>query len=169
MPVSPSVANANGYNPGVFVPGLGFRVTKTEDLSGAQDDLFVVTGKVLMSVMTGEVTNAIDAAVTDYEMLIKGIPGSNIIGSSSLSGAEVGAIYNVSGRNSDSILGTSTAYKMMDFSGGYHTALSYRVIGLSGGTLTIESTHTAGAAGDAIVWSLYYLPLEAGASVAAAA
>lgn len=165
MPVSPSVANANGYNPAVFMPGLGFRVTKTEDLSGAQDDLFTVTGKVLLTMMTGEVTNALDAAITDYTLRTKtdGVP---LCGTQNISSSPIGVVLTVPGAAAANLICSNPDTKIVDFGS---NGLSYRRIGLSGGTLTIESAHTAGAAGDAIVWDLYYMPLEAGASVAAAA
>ena len=145
---------------------LGTRVTKTEDLSAAQDDLFVVTGKVLMTLMTGEVTNAIDAAVVDYQLRIKTV-NVGLCGQQNIANSVVGAIWNVPGSLSANLIGNAADAKVAAFV--YDGTLSYHVIGLAGGSCTIESVHTAGAAGDAIVWTLYYVPLETGASVAAAA
>lgn len=139
---------------------LGTRVTKTEDLSGTQDDLFTVTGKVLITLLTSEVTDAIGAAVTDWNMRIK-TEGTDIIGAQSIANSPVGTVRVLGGDGS--------LYSLPGAQGIRPISLTYYVIGLAGGSCTIEAVHTAGDAGDAMVWTLYYLPLEPGASVAAAA
>lgn len=167
MPISPSVANANGYNPGVFMPGLGFRVTKTEDISAAGDDLFVVSGLVGITALIGRITNAIGNTVTDYVMSSADI-AENIINSVDISAGTGATLVNmllaVIGNGSISQGIGAKFTRMYDM----HANVLF-CIGSTGGSLTISTTHTAGDAGDAIVWTLFYLPLEAGASVTAAA
>lgn len=53
-------------------PLLGLPVSKTENINTATGvDLFTVTGKVLITLWTGEVTNAFNASPTDYKLRIK--------------------------------------------------------------------------------------------------
>lgn len=149
-----------------FVPGLGYPVTKTEDVNVATgDDLFIVTGKVLITCMTGEVTNAIGAAVVDYKLRIK-TDNIDLCAAGDISADAIGTMYSLTGDASDSLVTAAEGIKAVDHS---DSGMANRIVGLAGGSCTIESNRTAGDAGDAISWTLFYLPLETGASVAASA
>jgi hypothetical protein len=63
----------------------------------------------------------------------------------------------------------SNAVSVTKGTDGQGKGLADRTIGLAGGTCTLQSVRTAGDAGDAIIHNLFYLPLEAGAGVVAAA
>lgn len=161
-----SIADYLGVTPAFFVPGLGYRVTKTEDVNtAASDDLFTVTGKVLVTALFGEVTNVIGAQPVDYILRIK-TDNVNLCASTDISAAAIGVLYSLSGQSTDTLETNAEGVKTADTGG---KGLANRVVGLAGGSCTIESVRTAGDAGDAIIWTLFYLPLEAGAAVAAAA
>lgn len=151
--------------PGTFVPGLGYRVTKTENINTATGvDLFTVTGKVLIRLWTIEVTNALDAAVTDYILRIK-TDNTAITASTDISSAAVGVLMNVTGDASDTLETAGEGVKTCDHS---DSGMANRVVGLASGSCTIQSVRTAGASGDEVIHVLFYLPLEASATVVAA-
>lgn len=151
---------------GTYVPGLGFKVSKTEDVNTAtSDDLFTVTGKVLITLWTGEVTNALDAAVSDYKLRVK-TSNIDLCAASNIASAAIGFMFQMNSDAGDTLINTASATETADTNG---KGLANRVVGKAGGTLTLEALRTAGAAGDAIIHTLWYLPLEASAAVAAAA
>jgi hypothetical protein len=159
-------ANLTSQTPATFVPGLGYRVTKTEDVNAAtSDDLFDVTGKVLITLWTIEVTNAIDAAVNDYILRIK-TDNVALTASSDIGSAAVGVIMNVTGDAGDTLETAGEGVKTCDHS---DSGPANRIVGLAGGTCTLQSVRTAGAASDAMIHVLFYLPLEASATVVASA
>lgn len=159
--VDPGACNMNG----MFVPGLGYKCVKTEDVSTATaDDLFIVTGKVLITCWTGEVTNALGAAVTNYKLRVK-TSNRDLCATSNIASAAVGFMFQMNGDAGDSLINTATATETADTDG---KGMAYRIVGKSGSSLTLQSSRTAGDNGDAIVHSLWYIPLEAGAEVVAA-
>src|SRR3990167_2617804 len=163
-------ANATPQTPATFVPGLGFRVTKTEDVNTATTDaLFTVTGKVLVTLWEMEVTNALAAGVTDYALSLTTFAGT-IKAAGNIASAIVGFMRQINSDSGDTSLSTSTdAVTIAGVADTNGKGLCNMVIGIAGGSDVIKSVRTAGDAGDAIVHTLFYLPLEAGASVAAAA
>ncbi len=157
-------------SPGTYVPGLGYKVTKTEDVNTAtSDDLFTVTGKVLITMWECEVTNALDAAVTDYKISMTTL-NADLVAAGNIASSIVGHMFMLNSDAGDTSLSSSTY--AVSVSGSADTngkGLAMRVVGKAGGTDTLKAVRTAGAAGDAIVHTLFYLPLEASASVVAAA
>lgn len=155
--------------PGTFVPGLGFKVTKTENVNTATGvDLFTVTGKVLVTIWTLEVTNALHTTVTDYKLRIK-TDNVDLCAAGDISSAAVGYMTQLNSDAGDTILaGTSYAVSAVKTSDTNAKSLANRIIGLAGGTCTLQSNRTAGASGDEIKHVLFYLPLEASATVVAA-
>ncbi len=148
---------------------LGNVVTKTENVNTATGvDLFTVTGKVLIRLWTGEVTNALHTTVTDYKLRIK-TDNVDLCAAGDLSSAAVGFMFALNGDAGDTILAGGSyavsAVKTTDMQG---KGLTDRIIGLAGGSCTLQSNRTAGASGDAIVHTIFWLPLEAGALVVAA-
>lgn len=163
-----SVMDYLGVTPAFFVPGLGYAVSKVEDTNAAGDDLFTVTGKVLVTGLFGEVTNALGAGVVaDYVLSIK-TTSEPLCAATTITSDAVGTMYSLSGDVGDTLnAGSTPTTRVADINGKGPVHLA---VGLAGGTDTISSVHTdTGDAGDAITWTLFYLPLEAGASVAAAA
>ena len=156
--------------PSIFVPGLGFRVTKTEDVNTAvSDDLFTVTGKVLITVWTGEVTNALGAAVTDYKLSLTTL-NADLCAATNLATAADGYMFQLSGDAGTTILtGSSYAVSVTGSADTNGLGIANRIVGNAGGTETIKAVRTAGDASDAIVHTIFYLPLETSAAVVAAA
>jgi len=155
--------------PSVFVPGLGFRVTKTENVNTATGvDLFTVAGKILLTIWTLEVTNALHTTVTDYLLRIK-TDNVNLCAAGDISSAAIGFMMQINSDAGDTILAGGSyavsAVKTADTNG---KGIANRIIGLAGGSLTLQSNRTAGASGDEIIHTMFYMPLEASASVVAA-
>jgi hypothetical protein len=124
--------------------------------------------KVLITGLFGEVTNALGAgAVADYVLQIK-TTAEALCAATTITSDAAGTMYSLSGDLGDTLnAGSTPTTRVADINGKGPVHLC---IGLAGGTLTIQSAHTdTGDAGDEITWTLFYLPLEASASVAAAA
>lgn len=163
------------YNPfqrtpdGSYIPEFGFKVSKTENIATATGvDLFTVTGKVLIRIWTGEVTNAFNASPTDYKLRIK-TDNVDLCAATNLASAVVGYVWSLSSDAGLTLLTGSTyavsAVKTGDTNG---FGVADRIVGLAGGSCVLQSLRTAGASGDEMIHSIWYLPLEAGASVVAA-
>lgn len=155
--------------PATFNPVLGYKVTKTEDVNTAtSDDLFTLTGKVLITLWTGEVTNALNTSPTDYQITLTTAAGV-LIAAGNLASAIVGHMFTLNGDAGDTSLSTSTSAVSVAGVGDTNGKMGHLVVGTAGGSDVIKSVRTAGASGDAIVHSVWYWPLEAGASLVAAA
>jgi hypothetical protein len=168
------VAGVVGCDIGVdtdFVPGLGYKVIKVEDCATATaDNLFTVAGKVLIGLWTGEVTTVLTGAGhTDYVLGIAS--GAVAVATSSMTTAAAGFMFQVTGDPADTVLtsGTNGGVAVVKASDCDASGLSNRVTGLAGlATLTLAATRTASTTG-AIQHELWYMPLEPGAHVVAAA
>lgn len=160
-----------GGLPASFIPTLGFRVTKTEDGSVATgDDLFTLTGKVLITLWTAEVTNALGATAkfSDYQIRLTTLAGV-LIAAGDISSSIVGHMFTLNGDAGDTALSTSSSAVSVGGVGDTQGKMGQLVVGKAGGTDIIKSVRTAGDAGDALIHIVYYWPLEAGASLVAAA
>lgn len=170
-----TVPDAARYNPWMtvptpaYVPNLGFKASKTENVNTATGvDLFTVTGKVLISVWSGEVTNALHTTVTDYKLRIK-TDNVDLCAATNISSAAVGYMWSLSGDSGLTLLtGSSYAVSVVKATDNNAIGMADRIIGLAGGSCVLQSLRTAGAAGDEMVHNIWYMPLEAGASVVAA-
>jgi hypothetical protein len=153
-------------NPAHYVDGLGYRVTKTENINTATGvDLFTVTGKVLITLWTGEVTNAFDTTVTDYKLRVK-TDNVDLCAATNLASAAVGYMWALSNDAGDTLLQSSTyAVSAVKATDNNAKPMAQRIVGLAGGSLVLQSLRTAGAAGDEMKHFMFYLPLEASASV----
>lgn len=174
MPSSPAQPPA-GYRPdkfvsaigdpgGAYLPNLGYRVTKSHNLATDNVDLFTVTGKVAIMLLTGEVTTIV-ATTTTYAMRVK-TSNEAIFPATTITTDAVGTMYLFSGDPTVVLNNTGTPVTRVAFIDGAGP-ISPLVVGLSGGALTIESD-LDGAGTGVIAWSLYWLPLEAGALLSAA-
>jgi hypothetical protein len=123
---------------------------------------------VLIKVWTLEVTNALHTTVTDYKLRIK-TDNVDLCAAGDLSSAAVGFMLQLNSDAGDTILAGGSyavsAVKTADTNG---KGMADRIVGLASGTCTLQSNRTAGAASDAIIHSIYYLPLEASAAIVAA-
>jgi hypothetical protein len=152
-----------------FVPNLGYKVTKVEAIDAVTGvDLFTVTGKVYISMWTGEVTNAFHTTVTDYKLRVK-TDNVDLCAATNMASAAVGYMWSLSGDAGLTLLtGSSYAVSAVKTADNNAIGMADRIVGLAGGSCVLQSLRTAGAAGDSMTHSLFYMPLEAGASVVAA-
>lgn len=163
------------YNPWLkyptpdFVPGLGYKVSKTENINTATGvDLFTVTSKVLITMWTGEVTDAFNASPTDYKLRVK-TDNVDLCAATNLASAALGYMWMLGNDAGNTLLQSSTyAVSAVKTADGNAIPGCNRIVGLASGTCTLQSLRTAGASGDAMVHSLWYLPLVDGALVVAA-
>lgn len=154
---------------GAYLPGFGYKVSKTENINTATGvDLFTVTGKVFISMWLGEVTNALHTTVTDYKLRVK-TDNSDLCAATNIASAVVGYMWSLSGDAGLTLLtGSSYAVSVAKTADNNAIGRAERVVGLAGGSCVLQSLRTAGATGDEMIHSLWYLPLESGASVVAA-
>lgn len=154
---------------GAYIPGFGYKVSKTENVNTATGvDLFTVTGKVLITLWTGEVTNALDTTVTDYKLRVK-TDNVDLCAATDISSAAVGYMWSLSGDAGLTLLtGSSYAVSAVKTADNNGLGPAMRFVGLAGGSCTLQSLRTAGASGDAMIHTLWYLPLEASAAIVAA-
>lgn len=149
---------------GAYLPGYGYKVTKSHNLATDNVDLFTVTGKVLMTLLTGEVTTIV-ATTTTYAMRVK-TTNEAIFAATTITTDAAGTMYLFSGDPTVVLNNTGTPVTRVGFIDGAGP-LAPIVLGLAGGSLVLQSD-LDGAGTGVIRWDLYYLPLESGASVVAA-
>lgn len=148
--------------------GLGILVTKDCDLATDPDPLFDVTGKVLITLITGEVTVVVATTTTIFlERTTGPVP---LCAATTITTDAVGTMYMLSGDTGAIMNGTLAAgdapvIGLAQLSGG---PIAPIVFGLAGVAETIRS-QLDGAGTGTIRFSLYYIPLEPGAKVVAAA
>ena len=151
---------------GAYVPGLGYRVTKTSNLADGSgtDNLFTVTGSCLVNLIVGEVTTVVGGAAT---MKLRDTTNSiDLCAATTVDTDAAGTMYLFSGVASETLNSSITpvigvAYKT---TGGTTPV----VLGKGGGTSTISHVLDAADTG-AVLWTLYYLPITSGAGIVAAA
>lgn len=143
---------------------LGQKVTKS-DAGPTTDDLFTVTGEVLVTLMYGVVTTAITGG-TSPELLINIKDGSNtaLCVSTVITGDAINTVYVVTGDFGVALNGADAPV----VGGGQVASAGLNPFILD--DITVEQTGGGGAAatGGVIRWELCYIPLSDGASVAAA-
>jgi len=152
---------------GVDIPGFGILVSKTGgDPTAAADDLFDVTGLCYVTMIVGRVTTVISGG-TDPEIVINVKDGSNtpIAASTVITIDAQDTLYLIGGDPAATFNGGDTPLVGFAGLGGVG-----RGIGIFDG-VTIEMTSGGGGAatGGVIEFFLWYYPLEASASIAAAA
>lgn len=156
---------------GGFIPGLGYVVTKTEDMQVATTDaLFDVTGKSLITSWSVDVTAALDANVTDYAIAMT-TTNKVLLAAGNIASSAAGHMFQLGGDSAKTALNTSTgAVSVTGSSDNAGMGLAMRVVGRNGGvTDVLKSTRTADAATGVMVHILTYLPLEAAAKITRAA
>jgi len=138
----------------------GRLVTKTGDIASAPDMLFDVTGKCLITLLVGEVTSVF---ATTTSLNLKTSTGSVLITTSTqVTTAAAGTLYIVTGDPDDALNGSATP----------NADVAFVKTGVQAPFMMNDDTIQQvvnGAGTGTILWSLYYLPLEDSATVAAAA
>ena len=159
-----------GVDEGLFIPGLGHRVAKTLALTqGASpsQDIFTVTGQVLINLFIGEVTTAISNVSIDVTLQIK-TSGEDLHAITLIDNDPAGTLYYLDG---DPAVALNSAVVPVANKASIPAAnaASSILMGLAGGSLTIENVIVGTPANsDVIVWSLWYYKLEASALIVAA-
>ncbi len=151
---------------------LGLRVEKAGVLD-ADDDLFTVTGKVLITLIIGEGTTVMDGGASTVKLNEKA-SSIDLCAATTITSDAAGEMYMLSGQL-DALLngGGTPALKVAGLTAEHDSATdrspAHSPIVFDGqGGLTIESTETGDDSGE-ILWTLFYIPIEDGASVEAAA
>lgn len=148
-----------GGLPASYNPMLGYKVSKSSTIASAPDALFDVTGKCMITLMVGEVTSAI---ATSTSMSINTSTTDIVLSASTqVTTDAIGTLYAVCG----------------DIGLGFNAGATPNVdaVVLDVGTYApiivnddqIEMNVNSAGTG-LITWELWYWPLEASASVAAA-
>ena len=159
-----------GIDEGEFIPGLGHRVSKalalTQGASPSQD-IFTVTGQVLINLFIGEVTTAITNVSIDVTLQVK-TSGEDLHAITIIDNDGVGTLYYLDGDPASALNGGVAPLTKV---AGFPTASGNNsiLLGLAGGSLTVENVIVGTPANsDAITWTLWYYKLEASALVVAA-
>ncbi len=151
---------------GAHIPGYGIQVSKTDvDVQSTTDDLFTITGLVLVTLMIGEVTDAFDGTIGNLSFRIKTSNGA-ISAATAVTSDLVKTLYIVSGDPTDTLNAGGTPIRSV---GSVTDGIHPMILGNVGGTETIEMLLSAADVGTgALTVTLYYIPLEASAAIVAA-
>lgn len=119
--------------------------------------LFTVSGIVAITQIIGEVTTVIQTQANNTKLTANPTTGSpvDICAVLNISADEVGTLYGITGLNSDALIGINAG------------ALPGQTRPVFVNTGTIDLDCAASNTGS-VAWTLYYMPIEAGASVVAA-
>jgi len=145
---------------------LGFPVEKTA-LTNADIDLFNVYGKVLITLIEGEVTGVSDGVAAHTILLNEKASSLNLCAATTVQGDAVGEIYRVTGDAAVILNGTGNVPRLK-IAGLLSAFQSDSIIFDGQAGLIIELTQTLGDATHQVKWTLWYFPLEKGAYVVAA-
>ena len=154
----------SGYN-----PRMGFGVTKVSNLAdgAGTDNLFTVTGRVLITSLTGEVTTVVGTSTT---LKIRDITNSvDLCAATTITSDAVGTMYALTSISTNILNGTGAVPvigSIPNITGALQVDVA--IVGDVQAALTLSQV-LDGAGTGAVTWRLTYIPLVAGATVAAAA
>ncbi len=154
----------SGYN-----PRMGWGVTKVSNLADGSgtDNLFTITGRVLITSLTGEVTTVV--ATTDTIKLRDTTNSVDLCAATTITSDGVGTMYALSSISGNILNGTGmtpVVGSIPNLTGSSHVDVA--VVGCVQAAITLAQVANAAGTG-AITWRLTYIPLVSGATVAAAA
>lgn len=143
---------------------FGYVATKSHNLATDNVDLFTVTGKVAITLLTGEVTTIVGGAAT-YAMRVK-TSNEAIFAATTIDTDAAGTMYLFGGDPTVVLNNVGTPVTKVGFldSAG---PVSPLIVGLAGGTLTIESDLDAADTG-VIRWDCFWVPIITGSTLVAA-
>jgi hypothetical protein len=158
----------SGVGP-LYVPGLGYKVEKLDGdptaAVGSPDALFTVTGKVLVTLLFGEVTTAISGG-TAPEIALQTTTNNLAVAASTVVTTDVvNTLYMVSGDTGVILNGADAP--SVDIA--QVASAGHQPFILDGDGIEQLNGGGAVATGGVIKWTMFYLPLEEGAVVQAAA
>lgn len=154
----------SGYN-----PRMGFGVTKVSNLAdgAGTDNLFTVTGRVLITSLTGEVTTVIGGAAT---LKIRDVTNSvDLCAATTIDTDAVGTMYGLTSISANILNGTGATPvvgSIPNITGASHVDVA--IVGDAQAAITLAQVLDAADTG-AITWRLTYIPLIPGSTVVAAA
>jgi hypothetical protein len=153
---------------GGYIPGLGYRVTKVSNLAdgAGTDALFTVTGTVAITLLTGEVTTVIGGAAT--MKLTDTTNTVDLCAATTIDTDAVGTQYLLTGVSAQILNGTGNAPVVGSVSGITGQGPNMVIVGKTGTPITISHILDAADTGN-VTWTLYYMPIVSGSTVAAAA
>ncbi len=154
---------------GGYDPLLGFRVTKTSNLAdgAGTDALFTITGRCLITSLTGEVTTVVATTTT---MKLRDTTNSvDLCAATTITTDAVGTMYGLTSIDTNILNGTGATPvigSIPNITGA--NPLVMKTIGDVQAALTLSHV-LDGAGTGAVAWVLYYKPLTAASSIVAAA
>lgn len=154
---------------GGYDPVLGFRVTKTSAMADGSgtDNLFTVTGRCLITHLSGEVTTVIGTTTT---MKIRDVTNSvDLCAATTITTDAVGTMYSLTSITANILNGTGATPvigSVPNITGALPMPMA--IVGDVQAPLTIAHV-LDGAGTGAVAWVLYYKPLTAASSIVAAA
>ena len=151
---------------GGYDPILGYRVTKTGNLADGSgtDNLFTVTGRCLITHLSGEVI--VQLATTNDIKISNSTDSTDLCAATTIVNDVVGTMYHLDGVKA-AVLNSGIAPVVGSTSlanGGYQPI----IVGATQNAKTLAMVSNAAGTGT-IDWVLYYKPLVASATVVAAA
>ncbi len=154
-----------------FIPGLGYPVVKVSSMADGSgtDNLFTVTGRCLITHLSGEVTTQIGTTTT---MKLSDVTNTvDLCAATTITTDVVGTMYALPGISAQILNGTGgtpVVGSIPNIPAGGASGGASQIIGDVQAPITIAHV-LDGAGTGAVTWQLYYLPLVAGASIVAAA
>lgn len=152
-----------------YDPLLGFRVGKTSNLADGSgtDNLFTVSGRVLITHLSGEVSTVLATSTT---MKLRDVTNSiDLCAATTITNDVAGTLYALPGLSAEILNGTGGTPVIGSVPNVTTPAGNARqIIGSSVAPITIAHV-LDGAGTGAISWALYYKPLVPSATVSAAA
>ncbi len=152
-----------------FIPGLGYPVVKVSNMADGTgtDNLFTVTGRCLITHLSGEVTTQIGTTTT---MKLSDVTNTvDLCAATTITTDIVGTMYALPGLSAQILNGTGDTPVVGSIRNWTTPSGSARqIIGDVQAPITIAHV-LDGAGTGAVTWQLYYLPLVSGATIVAAA
>lgn len=153
--------NGIGKQSALFVPGWGYNVVKLGNVATSTDDLFVVSGKCIVTALVGEVTSVV--ATTTSLQLVTSVGSRTLCASTDIVTEIAGTLYVVTGDQDEVLSGTT-----QNVVGFAMSATRFeKPLFMINDNVIVQSINGAGTG--LIEWNLYYIPVEAGASITSAA
>lgn len=149
--------DATPVTQGQYVPGLGYHVTKLGNIGTSIDDLFLVTGKNLVMMMIGECMSVV--ATTTSLQLIASVGTRTLTASTDIVTELVNTLYVVTGDQDEPLSGTAQNTVGLAMS---VTDLSQPLFVINDNVIQ-QSVQAAGTG--LFEWDIWYIPIEAGASI----
>ena len=137
---------------------LGIKVERATDNITTGEELFTISGgRVMVTAIIGQVTTIMETKTINFKLVADPTTGTStdICANLDLSADEAGTLYTISGA-------AATAMQRGE-SGSVLTQATPVIVAIGAIEATVGATHTG-----SIKWTLFYIPIDDGASVAAA-